>query len=317
MKYVVIFVPKEPGGQRFILRRKDIVSAWNSELECLTQVTNTMRRKVFTNETLAGGQGNPFQVFAEAGEFYCLVTNQMTVSHRTLPTGWLAPDLAADCIKELNASDAALLSKDHSDPYGHLCRTFTERMVPGEDFISDASGLVDLLEVPAPTDMMPALEQLRDEMLSGFARLDAKLKNLHEERKAASHSELSEAASAAVVPLPAESLGVLEHFLSSSCTSYDAALALFALDPDCVAIQKRNANKGRKATFPARVILRFLLTSDAVKKVEYQGADDFGPATQEFICSRARFIMPTEWSVTDAEIMTRIRKCVSFLKKQD
>lgn len=210
-----------------------------------------------------------------------------------------------------------------------MTAAFATRLVPGEDFVVNEAVLTELengssLAVKVDKKLM-ALEQsvalMRDQMENGFTQVNARLQVALDAQDEQHFKELQDTVKKAVLPLPCSSVKELEEFLSASPVQFDAAIAMFGSDPHILATKANVAAlyKAGKCTpsFPAGVILRFIFTLEGIGEISHRDPDcDFGPATTDYIVSRACFLMGKKWKKSGAWIMSRMRKSVLHYKKK-
>lgn len=297
-KYFVVFFPLREQGRRFVLRKKTIVLKWNPAVACTRPNLETADRlRIYMNVEKPDDNEHNFSVFAS-----CVV---------------LSCDIAADCLGDLNMADKAARGLT-SAPYEFLCRTLGGLLKPGCDFVVNADCLSQLEETHHDErldEIERSVKTLAAALNNRMEKIEGKLDQALESRKDQEYCEMLSAAKEVELPLPFSNFQAAELFLSTQL-HMDAAVAAFNANEKVLGKKRelRVAERvGKSVQFSAATVMSFLYTPSAL---DHLIGHKFGDASKDFLCGRSRFLMGSDWSVTDSWIISRLRKHGAYQKKR-
>ena len=80
-------------------------------------------------------------------------------------------------------------------------------------------------------------------------------------------------------------------------------------------LKQRSQEQENPSRFPAAVLIDFLWKPSTVHRMKFGKSEEwFGPATKEFLTSRARFLMGPRWVRSDGWICGKIKKAIDAKK---
>lgn len=232
------------------------------------------------------------------------------------------PDVASDLMAELNRAETLCLVE--KEPYKYLTTIFHAEATWGETFVANEDSLRLLetrgrAELPSVSASQGNVEQLEEQLYANtdtvLRRIDDlrdDVRSLREQSREAEYLRLASEARKVTSQgscVPFASLKEAEAFLSLSAENSDGAKALAGQNDTLKKSRRRNEDriaKKQPTKLQAGLLLDFLFTAEAKQELkDIKAFNSLGPATVDFLCDRASFLLLER--LPAADIMVKIR----------
>lgn len=236
----------------------------------------------------------------------------------SLLTESLGPDWAGDILRELNQADSYGASQDNQT-YTLMCDAFHPILAAGSPFVAHGNALAAVANVESDAARLASEVRqlsaavhnqkltLRKELEEAKKDMQLAVMGVHQEE----HFQIAREVRDAELPFPFASMEDCEDYFSAPENSEIAETA-FRHD-DTVLKERAKLRLDGQDAFPARVVVRFLLTRSCIL-----GTDNFktsiGKGTATFICEASRYLMGPAWCRDNSDILDKVRKHLAHAK---